>query len=592
MENLRNFSIIAHVDHGKSTLADRLIERCNGVAVEAQALDTMDIERERGITIKSQAVALDYQAADGARYALNLIDTPGHVDFGYEVSRSLAACEGALLLIDATQGVEAQSIANCHAAIDQGVEVLPVLNKTDLPSADCDRARREIEDIIGIDASDALEVSAKTGAGVEALLERVVARVPPPAGDLEAPTRALVIDSWFDQFAGVVALARVVDGRLQAGRPWAAAASGAGGQLDALGVLRPAREERQELRAGEVGIVHTGVKHIQAVRVGDTLIDPANPAAALPGFKALPARVFAGVFPTDASDYPALSAALDKLRLNDAALACEKETSTALGFGFRCGFLGMLHMEVVCERLRREYGIDLFTTAPTVTFEVVNVAGEVVPISNPCDLPPAGEISVVREPLIRASILAPKDYVGDIFKLCLDRRGAHRKLQYSARQALLEFDLPLHEVVFDFFDALKSATRGYASFDCELAGFQEAPMTRLDILVNGERVDALASIVHRDRAEAAGRAVTEKLKELIPRQMFEVALQAAVGSRIIARSTIKAARKNVTAKCYGGDVTRKRKLLEKQKAGKKRMKRFGKVEVPQEAFLAVLKADR
>ena len=596
MNHIRNFSIIAHIDHGKSTLADRFIQLCGSFSerkMEQQILDSMDIERERGITIKAQAVSLEYRAADGDTYQLNLIDTPGHVDFGYEVSRSLSACEGALLVVDAAQGVEAQSIANCYTAIGQGLEVLPVLNKIDLAVADPERAGREINELIGLDAADANRVSARTGEGVPELLERIVAAIPPPRGDPDKPLKALVIDSWFDPYVGVVALVRVMDGRLAPRRRIMAMASGAVHQVENVGVFTPARVDKPSLEAGEVGFVTAGIKDTGAARVGDTLTDAAAPAAqALPGFERIQPRVFAGLYPVDSDDYKDLRDALDKLSLNDAALHCEPETSQALGFGFRCGFLGMLHLEVVQERLEREYGRDLVTTAPTVTYRVHQTDGEVVEVHNPDMLPPSGRIERIEEPVIAATILAPKEYIGAVMGLCMGKRGVQKSIQYAGTQASLEFSLPLNEVVFDFFDRLKSLTRGYASFDYQPSGYRPAPLVRLDILINGERVDALSMIVHKDNASPLGRALVGKMRDLIPRQMFDIAIQAAIGSRVIARSTTKALRKNVTAKCYGGDVTRKRKLLEKQKAGKKRMKRIGKVALPQEAFLAVLKVER
>ena len=595
MGRIRNFSIIAHIDHGKSTLADRFIELCGTLdkrKMEQQMLDSMDIERERGITIKAQAVSLEHRAADGQVYQLNLIDTPGHVDFSYEVSRSLSACEGALLVVDATQGVEAQSIANCYSAIEHGLEVLPVLNKIDLPAADAARAERQIADLIGLDAAASL-VSARTGEGVPGLLERVVAEVPPPRGDAHKPLKALVMDSWFDSYVGVVVLVRIVDGRLARRDRIMAMASGAVHQVENVGVFTPARAERQALESGEVGFVIAGIKDVAAARVGDTLTLAAAPAAApLPGFERVRPRVFAGLYPSDSDDYKELRDALDKLSLNDASLQCAPETSQALGFGFRCGFLGMLHMEVVQERLEREYGRDLVTTAPTVTYRVHLGDGDVIEVRNPDGLPEANRIERIEEPMITATILTPKEYIGAVIGLCVEKRGAHKRLQYAGAAAALEFELPLNEVVFDFFDRLKSLTRGYASFDYYPSGYAEASLVRLDVLINGERVDALSTIVHKDNAARLGRALVEKMRDLIPRQMFDVALQAAVGARIIARATAKALRKNVTAKCYGGDVTRKRKLLEKQKAGKKRMKRIGKVAVPQEAFLAVLRVER
>ncbi len=595
MRNIRNFSIIAHVDHGKSTLADRFIQICGGLSereMEAQVLDNMDIERERGITIKAQSVSLDYQAADGETYQLNFIDTPGHVDFSYEVSRSLAACEGALLVVDAAQGVEAQSVANCYTAVEQGLEVIPVLNKVDLPSADPEKVKTEIEDIIGIDASDALMVSAKTGLGVQALLERLVTQVPPPEGDADAPLQALIIDSWFDNYLGVVSLIRVVNGSVRKGDKIRILSTGDEHQVDQLGIFTPKRLRTDELLTGQVGYLVASVKDVHGAPVGDTITLAKNPAKApLPGFQEMQPRVFAGLFPVSADDYGAFREALEKLQLNDAALKFEPETSEALGFGFRCGFLGMLHMEIIQERLEREYDLDLITTAPTVIYEVELTGGEVLQLDNPAQLPPVNKIAAIREPIIKGSILVPQDYVGNVIGLCIEKRGVQKNMQYLAGQVSLEFDLPLSEVVLDFFDRLKSVSRGFASFDYHFDRFEAGPFVRLDILINGEKVDALSLIVHRDAAMRRGRELAEKMRELIPRQMFDVAIQAAIGSQIIARTTVKALRKNVTAKCYGGDVTRKRKLLEKQKAGKKRMKQVGRVEIPQEAFLAVLKVD-
>ncbi|APZ43318.1 translation elongation factor 4 [Acidihalobacter ferrooxydans] len=595
LKNIRNFSIIAHIDHGKSTLADRLIQLCGGLSereMSAQVLDSMDIERERGITIKAQSVSLAYQAADGETYQLNIIDTPGHVDFSYEVSRSLAACEGALLVVDASQGVEAQSVANCYTAIDQGLDVVPVLNKIDLPAAEPDRVIDEIEEIIGIEARDALRISAKTGAGVPDLLETLVARIPAPKGDREAPLQALIIDSWFDNYVGVVALVRVVSGRILPRQKIRMMSSGRTQQVDKVGVFTPKPLVTESLEAGEVGYVIAGIKEIDGARVGDTMTGADHPASQpLPGFKEVQPRVFAGIFPVASDDYENLREALDKLRLNDAALAYEPETSQALGFGFRCGFLGMLHMEIVQERLEREYDLDLITTAPTVIYEVETTTGELRQIHNPSDLPPVNEIAEIREPIITANILVPQEYVGPVITLCVEKRGVQTKMLYLGKQVSLAYEMPMNEVVLDFFDRLKSVSRGYASFDYQLERFQAAPLVRVDVLINGERVDALALILHRDAAQHRGRELTEHMRELIPRQMFEVAIQAAIGSHIIARSTVKALRKNVLAKCYGGDVSRKRKLLEKQKAGKKRMKQVGKVEIPQEAFLAVLRVD-
>ncbi len=592
LDYIRNFSIIAHIDHGKSTLADRFIQICGGLSereMAAQVLDSMDLERERGITIKAQAVTLEYKARDGRTYQLNFIDTPGHVDFSYEVSRSLAACEGALLVVDASQGVEAQSVANCYTAIEQGLEVVPVLNKIDLPSADPERVIQEIEEIIGIEAHDALRVSAKTGEGVEDLLEQIVARIPPPQGDPEAPLQALIIDSWFDNFLGVVSLVRVMQGTLRPREKIRIMSTGRSYQVDRLGIFTPKRRELEALSAGEVGFVIAGIKEIEGAPVGDTITHHDRPAAEpLPGFKAVKPQVYAGLYPVDADDYEALREALAKLRLNDAALFYEPETSQALGFGFRCGFLGMLHMEIVQERLEREYNLNLITTAPTVVYEVVDTKGGVHYVDNPSKLPPPNHIAEIREPVVTAHILTPKDYVGNVISLCVERRGVQKRMQYLGNQVSLTYELPMNEIVMDFFDRLKSVSRGYASLDYEFTRFQPADLVKLDILINGERVDALSAIVHRDQAQARGRELVEKMKEIIPRQMFEVAIQAAIGSKIIARTNVKALRKNVTAKCYGGDVTRKRKLLEKQKAGKRRMKQVGKVEIPQEAFLAVL----
>ncbi len=592
LDNIRNFSIIAHIDHGKSTIADRFIQLCGGLTereMDDQVLDSMDLERERGITIKAQSVTLNFKSKDGETYELNFIDTPGHVDFSYEVSRSLAACEGALLVVDAAQGVEAQSVANCYTAIDQGLEVVPVLNKIDLPSAEPERVIQQIEEIIGIEAQDALRVSAKTGEGIEELLETLVERVPPPQGDPEAPLQALIIDSWFDPYVGVISLVRVVNGRLRRRDKIKVMSTGRAWQAEKVGVFTPKREDRDLLDTGEVGYLIAGIKEIDAVPVGDTITLEKNPASEpLPGFKEMQPRVFAGLYPVSSDDYENFREALQKLRLNDAALHFEPETSQALGFGFRCGFLGMLHMEIVQERLEREYDLDLITTAPTVIYEVEKTDGEVVMVDNPADLPPPNQVAEIREPIIAAHILVPQEYLGNVINLCIEKRGVQKNLQYLGGQVQLTYELPMNEVVLDFFDRLKSVSRGYASFEYEIDRFQAAPLVKLDILINGERVDALSLIVHRDYAESRGRELTERMKDIIPRQMFEVAIQAALGSKIIARSTVKALRKNVTAKCYGGDVTRKRKLLEKQKAGKKRMKQVGKVEIPQEAFLAVL----
>jgi len=596
MDRIRNFSIIAHIDHGKSTLADRFIQICGGLAereMAEQVLDSMDIERERGITIKAQSVSLVYSAKDGTDYQLNFIDTPGHVDFSYEVSRSLAACEGALLVVDAAQGVEAQSVANCNIAIDQGLEVLPVLNKIDLPAADPDRVMAEIEDIIGIDAQHAIRTSAKTGEGIAELLEAIVARIPPPKGEPDAPLQALIIDSWFDNYVGVVSLVRVMNGSLAKGAKFTVLSTGASYHADRIGSFTPKMKDRDELRTGEVGFVIAGIKDIFGAPVGDTLTLTKNPCSRpLPGFKQVQPRVFAGLFPIQSEDYESFRDALQKLRLNDAALHFEPETSAALGFGFRCGFLGMLHMEIVQERLEREYDLELITTAPTVVFEVVDTSGDIRMVDNPSKLPPPNQIAELREPIITANILVPEKHVGAVIKLCVEKRGVQKHIRYLGGQVSIEYEMPLAEVVLDFFDKLKSVSRGFASFDYHFERFEAAQLARLDVLINKERVDALSIIVHRDKAQARGRELVEKMRELIPRQMFDVAIQAAIGSQIIARSNVKALRKNVTAKCYGGDVTRKRKLLEKQKAGKRRMKQVGSVEIPQEAFLAVLKVDK
>jgi GTP-binding protein LepA len=595
-QNIRNFSIIAHIDHGKSTLADRFIQLCGGLSereMSAQVLDSMDIEQERGITIKAQAVSLDYKALNGTTYHLNFIDTPGHVDFSYEVSRSLSACEGALLVVDASQGVEAQSVANCYTAIDQDLEVLPVLNKIDLPAADPDRVVEEIEEVIGLDAHDAVRVSAKTGVGIQELLEQLVAKIPAPKGDPDKPLQALIIDSWFDNFVGVITLVRIMEGTLRKRDKIKIMSTGRVFQADNVGVFTPKRTERDELSVGQVGFIIAGIKEIEAARVGDTITLNHNPAdEALPGFKAVQPRVFAGMYPVDSEDYEMLREALQKLRLNDAALHFEPETSSALGFGFRCGFLGMLHMEIVQERLEREYNLELISTAPTVIYEIVDTKGDITYIHNPSQLPPVNELSEIREPIIRANILMPQDYVGEVIKLCIEKRGVQTNMQYMGRQVSMTYELPMSEVVLDFFDRLKSCSRGYASFDYEFVRFQPANLVKVDLLINGDKVDALASIVHKDRSTNRGRELAERMKEIIPRQMFEVAVQAAIGTHIIARTSIKALRKNVIAKCYGGDITRKRKLLEKQKAGKRRMKQVGKVEIPQEAFLAVLQVDR
>jgi GTP-binding protein LepA len=595
LNRIRNFSIIAHIDHGKSTLADRFIHYCGGLSdreMAEQVLDSLDIERERGITIKAQSVTLFYDAKDGERYQLNFIDTPGHVDFSYEVSRSLAACEGALLVVDAGQGVEAQSVATCYTAIEQGLEVIPVLNKMDLPQADPDKVRHEIEEIIGIDASVAVPCSAKTGMGVQEVLEELVRLVPPPQGDREAPLQALIIDSWFDNYLGVVSLVRVKQGTLRKGDKIIAKSIGKAHLVDHVGYFDPKRHDLPQLQAGEVGYVIAGIKEIKGAPVGDTLTLSSTPdTPALSGFRRIQPQVYAGLYPVSADDFEDFRDALEKLTLNDASLFYEPESSDALGFGFRCGFLGMLHMEIVQERLEREYDINLITTAPTVVYEVVMRNNDVVRVESPSALPPTASIVETREPIVLASILVPQDYVGNIINLCVARRGVQRDMQFIGSQVSLLYELPMAEVVMDFFDKLKSASRGYASLDYHFVRFQPASLVRLDVLINGDRVDALALIVHRDQAHSKGRVLVEKMKELIPRQMFDVAIQAAIGGQIVARSTVKALRKNVTAKCYGGDVTRKKKLLEKQKAGKKRMKQVGNVEVPQEAFLAVLKVD-
>ena len=596
MERIRNFSIIAHIDHGKSTLADRLIERCGGLQAREmaqQVLDSMDLERERGITIKAQSVSLVYQARDGEAYQLNFIDTPGHVDFSYEVSRSLAACEGALLVVDAAQSVEAQSIANCYTAVEQGLEIIPVVNKIDLPSAEPERVLQDIREIIGLDTDEAALVSAKTGQGIDELLELLVRRVPPPAGDPDAPLQALIIDSWFDNYVGVVSLVRVVHGRLDARTKLRIMSTGRSHPVTEVGAFTPKMTRRDGLATGEVGYVIAGIKDIDGAPVGDTITNESRPAEkALPGFKSVKPRVFAGLFPVQSDDFEACREALHKLRLNDAALQYEVETSAALGYGFRCGFLGMLHMEIVQERLEREYGLELITTAPTVVFEIVTTRGETVRVENPALLPSPSEIAEVREPYVHANLLVPPEFVGPVIQLCVGRRGVQKRMDYVGSQVALEYELPMVEIVLDFFDRLKSISRGHASFDYEFARFVPGDLVKLDILINKERVDALSLIVHREFAQRRGRELVDKLRELIPRQMFEVAIQAAIGSQVIARANVKALRKDVTAKLYGGDVTRKRKLLEKQKAGKKRMKQLGTVEIPQEAFLAVLKVGR
>ncbi len=596
MRNIRNFSIIAHVDHGKSTLADRIIQICGGLTareMESQVLDNNPIERERGITIKAQSVSLPYTARDGEIYHLNFIDTPGHVDFSYEVSRSLAACEGALLVVDAAQGVEAQSVANCYTAVEQGLEVVPVLNKIDLPTADIDRAKAEIEAVIGIDASDAVAVSAKTGLNVEDVLEAIVTRIPPPKPRDTDKLQALIIDSWFDNYLGVVSLVRVMQGEIKPGDKILVMSTGRTHQVDKVGVFTPKRKDMPALRAGEVGWINASIKDVHGAPVGDTLTLAGDPAPKpLPGFQEMQPRVFAGLFPVDADDYPDLREALDKLRLNDAALRFEPESSEAMGFGFRCGFLGMLHMEIVQERLEREYDLNLISTAPTVIYEVLKTDGTILPLDNPAKLPPVNQIEEVREPIIRANILTPPDYVGNVITLCEEKRGSQVGITYMGSQVQVAYELPMAEVVLDFFDRLKSVSRGYASLDYHFLRFDAGPFVRVDTLINGDKVDALSLIVHRSHADRRGRELTEKMKELIPRQMFDVAIQAAVGSQIIARTTVKAMRKNVLAKCYGGDVSRKKKLLEKQKEGKKRMKQVGRVEIPQEAFLAVLQQDK
>ena len=595
LSHIRNFSIIAHIDHGKSTLADRFIQHCGGLTdreMAEQVLDSMDLERERGITIKAQSVTLKYTARNGEVYQLNFIDTPGHVDFSYEVSRSLAACEGALLVVDAGQGVEAQSVANCYTAIEQGLEVLPILNKMDLPQAEPERVQNEIEEIIGIEASEAVPVSAKTGLGIEDALEYLLEHIPAPEGDRDEPLQALIIDSWFDNYLGVVSLVRVKHGQIRKRDKFVVKSTGKAHQADMIGVFTPRRTVTDRLQAGEVGFIVAGIKDIKGAPVGDTLIASGAPeTAALPGFQEVKPQVYAGIFTINADDYEDFRDALAKLTLNDASLFYEPETSDALGFGFRCGFLGMLHMEIIQERLEREYDLDLITTAPTVIYEVVKKSGDVVNFDNPSKLPDLGDIESMREPIARCTILTPQDYLGAVITLCVEKRGAQVDLQFLGQQVQVTYDIPMAEVVLDFFDRLKSASRGYASLDYGFERFETAPLSKLDVLINGDRVDALSVIVHRDHIQSRGRILTEKMKELIPRQMFDVAIQAAVGGKIVARQTVKALRKNVTAKCYGGDVTRKKKLLEKQKAGKKRMKQVGNVEIPQTAFLAVLQVD-
>ncbi len=597
LRHIRNFSIIAHIDHGKSTLADRFIQYCGGLSdreMQAQVLDSMDIERERGITIKAQSVTLDYKAKDGNTYQLNFIDTPGHVDFSYEVSRSLSACEGALLVVDAAQGVEAQSVANCYTAIEQGLEVVPVLNKMDLPQAEPERVAEEIEEVIGIDATDAVRCSAKSGLGIEDVLERLVQEIPAPEGDRNAPLQALIIDSWFDNYLGVVSLVRVKQGTLRKGDKMLVKSTGSAHQVDDIGIFSPKRTPTGELKAGEVGYVVAGIKNIHGAPVGDTLTLFKTPdVEPVPGFQKVKPQVYAGLFPVSSDDFENFREALEKLSLNDASLFYEPESSDALGFGFRCGFLGMLHMEIIQERLEREYNLDLITTAPTVVYEVVmKNGGDTVMVDNPSRMPDPASIDEMREPIVQANILVPQDYLGAVITLCVEKRGVQKDMQFLASQVSLTYELPMSEVVMDFFDRLKSVSRGFASLDYSFIRFEAAKLVRLDILINSEKVDALAVIVHKDNSHGRGRSLTEKMKEIIPRQMFDVAIQAAIGGQIIARQTVKALRKNVTAKCYGGDVSRKRKLLEKQKAGKKRMKQVGRVEIPQEAFLAVLKVEK
>lgn len=595
LKHIRNFSIIAHIDHGKSTLSDRLIQTCGGLTsreLKEQVLDSMDIERERGITIKAQSVTLDYTAQDGEVYQLNFIDTPGHVDFSYEVSRSLYACEGALLVVDAAQGVEAQSVANCYTAIEQGLEVLPVLNKIDLPQADPDRVAQEVEEIIGLDATDACQVSAKSGIGIDALLERLVRDIPPPKGDPNAPLQALIIDSWFDNYLGVVSLVRLFDGTLRKGEKIRIKSTGRDWSATEVGIFTPLRKETNILRAGEVGFIVAGIKEIHGAPVGDTITHTKTPdVPRLPGFQKVKPQVYAGMFPVSADDYEDFRDALEKLALNDASLEYEPENSDALGFGFRVGFLGTLHMEIIQERLEREYDLDLLTTAPTVVYELAMKNGDVKYVSNPSKLPDMADVDEMREPIVRASILVPQEYVGNVIAECEQRRGTQLDMQFLGNQIQLTYELPMSEVVMDFFDRLKSISRGYASLEYNFERFEAAKLVRLDVLINGDKVDALAVIIHRDHAHNRGRLLVEKMKELIPRQMFDVAIQAAIGGQVVARSTVKALRKNVTAKCYGGDVSRKKKLLEKQKAGKKRMKQVGRVEIPQDAFLAVLKVN-
>ena len=595
MQHIRNFSIIAHIDHGKSTLADRIIHLCGGLSdreMEEQVLDSMDLERERGITIKAQTAALRYKARNGETYLLNLIDTPGHVDFSYEVSRSLAACEGALLVVDASQGVEAQTVANCYTAIEQGVEVIPVLNKIDLPAADPERVIQNIEDVIGIDAHDAVKISAKTGQGIEDVLEALIAKIPGPKGDPNAPLKALIIDSWFDNYVGVVILVRVMDGTLKPGDKILLMASKAVQLCEQVGVFVPKSVNRDSLSAGEVGFIISGIKELDAAKVGDTVTSATNPAGKpLQGFKEIKPQVFAGLYPVESNQYDALRSALEKLKLNDSSLQFEPEVSQALGFGFRCGFLGLLHMDIVQERLEREYDMDLITTAPTVVYQVLMRDGSVIEIENPSKIPDLSKIAEIREPIITSTIIVPEEYVGAVITLCVSKRGNQTNMQYMGKQVMLTYEMPLNEVVMDFFDRLKSTSRGYASLDYEFKEFRASDLVKLDVLINGDKVDALSLIIHRSNSQYRGRELVHKMRELIPRQMFDIAVQAAVGAHIIARETVKALRKNVLAKCYGGDITRKRKLLEKQKAGKKRMKRVGNVEIPQEAFLAILQVD-
>jgi GTP-binding protein LepA len=592
MQYIRNFSIIAHIDHGKSTLADRFIQRCGGLSdreMSEQVLDSMDLEKERGITIKAQTAALHYKAKDGQVYNLNLIDTPGHVDFSYEVSRSLSACEGALLVVDASQGVEAQTVANCYTAIELGVEVVPVLNKIDLPSADPENAKQEIEDVVGVDATDAVLASAKTGVGIDDILEAVIAKIPPPKGDPNAPLKALIIDSWFDNYVGVVMLVRVMDGTIRPKDKLTFMATGRNHLCEQVGVFSPRSTQRESLSAGQVGFVIAGIKELDSAKVGDTITLAQKPAAApLPGFKEVKPQVFAGLYPVEANQYEALRDALEKLKLNDASLHFETEVSQALGFGFRCGFLGLLHMDVIQERLEREYDMDLVTTAPTVVYQVLQRDGTVIDVENPAKLPDLSKIEEIREPIITTTILMPQDYVGSVMTLCNEKRGVQQNMQYMGRQVMLTYDMPMAEVVMDFFDKLKSVSRGYASLDYEFKEFRAADVVKLDILINGDKVDALSVMVHRAQSQYRGRQVAAKMRELIPRQMFDVAVQAAIGANVIARENVKAMRKDVLAKCYGGDITRKKKLLEKQKEGKKRMKSVGSVEIPQEAFLAIL----